>query len=389
MARLIDRLADAEFLPPPWLRPKAVDRIHEILPSMEKGQLPDMPKSEIRQIVKEAVAWRDEGGRGFRDAIFKTVARDQVIVADNVAELCLANFVKSDGNLEVADCPNAAPPFKRFWIEAKFPAVMTLAFADGDKESKRPFLSAGMQCDALTPDQVVKDGLGKDAGHLEYIAKNKPDARWIINALMMIETTKSRVMPVAMCGIAVAEDGRVLGMAFGRGGDEVEDETDRGLIHLVLGILFAAVAFMHCKNVKIQPNDPPAALNKKRLKRGHKPLVRFHTLQIEPMTRILQTEGRAGTSGIKQALHICRGHFKKFDDKPLFGRHRGLYWWDQQVRGRSKEGVVVKDYGQKPTGTPPLKDEPSPERVWAGAKTLTDDEPERPNEAEQDAAASV
>ena len=64
------------------------------------------------------------------------------------------------------------------------------------------------------------------------------------------------------------------------------------------------------------------------------------------MTRILDTEGGIGRGGgLKQALHICRGHFKDYrDGRGLFGKHKGLYWWEQNVRGSIEQGVHIKDY---------------------------------------------
>lgn len=39
-----------------------------------------------------------------------------------------------------------------------------------------------------------------------------------------------------------------------------------------------------------------------------------------------------------------RGHFKDFSAKGLFGKYKGVYWWGDQVRGDSAQGVIDKDY---------------------------------------------
>jgi len=110
-----------------------------------------------------------------------------------------------------------------------------------------------------------------------------------------------------------------------------------------LNPVFLSLSFMHCKNVTIESNDP------KRLPNGrisrHSPKITYKTLKIEPMKKILETEGDIQHNGLKRALHICRGHFKDFTQGPgLFGRNKGLYWWDSQVRGKIENGIVVKDY---------------------------------------------
>ena len=115
--------------------------------------------------------------------------------------------------------------------------------------------------------------------------------------------------------------------------------------------LLLSVSFMHCKNETIKQNTPPPKLSRKHQKKHGKPLVRYHTLDIEPMKKILRMEGQSETHGLKHALHICRGHFKDYrDGGGLFGKHKGLYWWESHVRGDKREGVVLKDYNIKMGG---------------------------------------
>ena len=86
-------------------------------------------------------------------------------------------------------------------------------------------------------------------------------------------------------------------------------------------------------------------LSRAHQKRHGRPLVRFHTLQITPMKKVLEREGQASKTGLRRALHICRGHFKTdTEERKLFGRYAGTYWWDVHVRGTLQEGMVVKDY---------------------------------------------
>ncbi|WP_140853492.1 hypothetical protein [Myxococcus xanthus] len=107
------------------------------------------------------------------------------------------------------------------------------------------------------------------------------------------------------------------------------------------------LAFMHTKNVAVAETAPPEKLSRAHARRRGHPLVRYKTLQIEPMQRVLRTEGGAGDVGIHQALHICRGHFKTFGANGLFGKHKGTYWWPSMVRG-TQARAVVKDYDVGP-----------------------------------------
>jgi len=111
----------------------------------------------------------------------------------------------------------------------------------------------------------------------------------------------------------------------------------------------ASISFMHCKNVVIQSIEPPIALQKARIRKHKLPFVAYKTLEIKPMVKILREEGESETKGMKNALHICRGHFKDFTKgKGLFGRNKGLYWWESQVRGDAETGIIAKDYKVTP-----------------------------------------
>jgi hypothetical protein len=126
-------------------------------------------------------------------------------------------------------------------------------------------------------------------------------------------------------------------------------DTGRGspkhvLLQLLTPLLLA-VSFMHCRNVTQREEEPAAKLSTRHRRKTGRPLSRYHVLDIQPMREILDREGEAQTKGLRQALHICRGHFKTYGpEAPLLGKHTGTYWWTSHVRGAAEEGLVEKDY---------------------------------------------
>jgi hypothetical protein len=63
------------------------------------------------------------------------------------------------------------------------------------------------------------------------------------------------------------------------------------------------------------------------------------------MQEVLKREGNVEEGGLKKALHIVRGHFADFTEgRGLFGRHHGLFWMPQHLKGTLDQGLVVKDY---------------------------------------------
>jgi hypothetical protein len=92
----------------------------------------------------------------------------------------------------------------------------------------------------------------------------------------------------------------------------------------------------------------PMPEQKKHAKKYGSESVRFHKLHIDSLKMILRKESENVDHQIAYhlPLHIQRGHFKDFrqSDKGLFGRHKGIYWWEQHTRGSKSEGEVKKEY---------------------------------------------
>jgi hypothetical protein len=113
---------------------------------------------------------------------------------------------------------------------------------------------------------------------------------------------------------------------------------------------------MHCKNVDLMPFEkkiilPKKSNSKKKLKdktRQKKTVMeKYYVLQIEPMKKVLSEEGNIEHEGLERALHICRGHFRTYDEKPLFGKIKGTFWVPQHMRGKAENGIIHKDYDIK------------------------------------------
>ena len=105
-----------------------------------------------------------------------------------------------------------------------------------------------------------------------------------------------------------------------------------------------AISLMHCKNVKLEMKEPSSVLNSIRRSKKRPPLSRYHVLHIEPMKKMLSKTASDNHTDIKQSLHICRGHFKDYRQSGLFGKYKGVYWWEHHVRGSEDVGKVYKDY---------------------------------------------
>lgn len=112
-----------------------------------------------------------------------------------------------------------------------------------------------------------------------------------------------------------------------------DDMEGMGVIYL--SAIHAGLLLLNCKNITTEKIYPPEKLNKKRIRSGKQPLLDYHILKIKSSTGPSPKQ-----NGIKNLwtnrVHFCRGHFKR--------RKTGLYWWNSQVRGNPKKGMILKDY---------------------------------------------
>jgi hypothetical protein len=221
----------------------------------------------------------------------------------------------SGENWKGEDFPTIAPPFQTFFMEYQY----TDAFWHG----------------AL------------------FHAERLDDLTWLLSMVNFGEFDygKGKVAaphPAAM-RVLLDEHGKILETDFKMNGlkysNNLKDEDYFYFMRWTMVPCFLAISFMHCKNVSLISNTPrrsPSGRNK------HGPRITYKTLEIEPMKKILQVEGQSEITGIKKALHICRGHFKDYRKNGLFGRNKNIYWWDSQVRGNISQGLVSKDYSVNP-----------------------------------------
>lgn len=125
-------------------------------------------------------------------------------------------------------------------------------------------------------------------------------------------------------------------------GSELDGENI--LKNIVAETVALSLSFLHCKNVVVKTDNQPQKLLKAKKRRNRPAVIRYHTLEIKPMVKVIRETG-SEKIGLRHALHICRGHFKDYSNgNGLFGKYKGLYWWDMHTRGSIEEGIALKDY---------------------------------------------
>jgi hypothetical protein len=260
-----------------------------------------------------------------------------VLVADDVARY-IDQHVDQLRSFDIIT--NVAPPFPKMFIE----------FASAARYKEQH----GLYSWGVSVETVDFEERGWDV----------EGSRWGIELQVLVEPRKGYICgPIARSFVYAAPDGSLEresteGKAHGShkwvkcdlpwfvtdGPDKFTQEMERALWELIVPALFT-ISLLHSRNVTAEPVDPPSALARSYRRRTGKPLTRYHVLKIEPMRKVLESQGSASTKGLGHAVHMCRGHFKRYkEDAPLFGRYTGQWWWASQRRGNPALGEVKKDY---------------------------------------------
>lgn len=216
-------------------------------------------------------------------------------------------------------------------------------------------VEAGHERDAIEKDvmRLILENAAKDAGVRDFYIEEETDnrvqealdaghtAKWIVFWKLYVQR-RGELINLMVCGVYLDPDGRIVP---GLRRVSARIEIDQRIESLLFPFLFAT-SLLHAKNVSIDDAPTtPAKIAKKREKRGIVTIL-FKTLTIHPMKKRKAPTGEIDASdSTKNAMHLCRGHFKDFrEGNGLFGKHRDLYWWDLHVRGDEARGKVNKSY---------------------------------------------
>lgn len=268
--------------------------------------------------------------RKFADGLLADLREHQdipVIVVDNVAEYFYSNYDSAGWHWRDS-FPNIAPPFFRCWLEYRLTRQM---YSGAGKDARCGVLVYGVDSKSYGR-QALEDQLGVEL---------RDNGRWVLMMTVYGDTDPGQVPtapPLGSYTVVVDEGGGAIIWYLSNASyhtDKARAMMEESAYRLVPVLL--AISFMHCKNVKTVKEQVPEKLAKRTLERhGYRPTP-WHTLVIEPLKEVLRKQGQADKTGLKKALHICRGHFARFgvDGRGLlFGKYSGSFFIPQHVKGK-------------------------------------------------------
>jgi hypothetical protein len=211
-----------------------------------------------------------------------------------------------------SDFPCCAPPFEEFFVEFSRPATVVI---NGEVEPQPAWCPErfGFLFHSL---DVPGEKIESVAGEGGDIYIDAPGARMVLSA----------------------------------DGPDFEGHPISDRLNCFLWPALLALSFMNCRGVTLDAVEADARVNRERRRAGMQPFVRYRTINIGPIKRVLGIGGGSGSVGLKKALHDVRGHFCVLtrNNKGEILEKPTLYFRKDHMRGSIKQGVVVSDYRVKP-----------------------------------------
>lgn len=293
-----------------------------------------------------------------------------VIKADEVARYM---FEEMPEVLDATkDFPNVAPPFPAMAVESLLRGVSRDGRGGKVLAAVVPrrvvWLSQSVETkDSAIAEAAVRSYLsmlkrnespldGDETKFIAQIASRPP--RWISSIVTFDELLFDReplgTTATAMTMLCIGPDGSIQFDDHGRVMSVSSIHPafqEAGILQEAMTFFypfFLTLSFMHCKNVELKDIPNPPSFERRFVKWNGRPPIRYKELDILPMRKVLRSAAEAHHTGIHQAMHICRGHFKDYRQRGLFGKFKDIFWWDQMVRGSETQGVIHKTYNVVP-----------------------------------------
>lgn len=222
-----------------------------------------------------------------------------------------------------------------------------------EKENSRPVIEVDMYVRGLTSDKSHKsmyigkklyivDSYGKFLYHIFINGKNNETNK--LDSKIILDKTKDDNENSIGYGFAPSlEFENILKQVYS---DEYHVSIWSVLLpEAAFPTLALTLNFLHCKNVVVERENYGPQIIRKDNSGRIKPFRKYyHVLSIEPMKKVLESHG-AKETGIRRAFHMCRGHFRTYEEtRKLFGKVAGTFWIPNHVRGSKEVGEVDKDY---------------------------------------------
>lgn len=306
------------------------------------------------------------------DHTMKNLRSSQLVVIDNVATYCSEETKRkreNDEKTDASDFPNVRLPFPHTFFDMRLHRGSSelaehfdevgLLMEEFEISDFRNFMKIDTLSDeewSNTKELLRREDVTHVLSTLVFVRERYTGGLFHMANFVMPVTVEEQVAAAANNAPVAFGDIQFQTLGLETTHAETGEPFTKGDWFTYLGTIFMypgllALSFMHCRNVEVRTEMPPAPLSRKHQQKTGRPLLKYRLLQIDPMKQVLEREGRVSEEGLKRALHKCRGHFVRYGVQGrkglLFGKHVGVFWVPKHERGTIEQGIVIKDYEVK------------------------------------------
>lgn len=245
------------------------------------------------------------------------------------------------------DFPRPVPPFQNTWMEWTLPKTTFSLGEHKELDLGQDFSRVGCLMGSRPLDEDILKKAFPDVPYIlslvvfaERRIKNSPP---LMFPQVSFGLTKDW-NPVSFCKEKPGNVSYVFhGANPGPGSDEALGDIGKTSCSMLYPALLA-ISLLNCKNVSTSDVKVDAALVRSHKRKGRDITPGYKVIEIQPLTKhIKNVSGETGYSS--KVASIIRGHFKDYSQgKGLFGKYKGMFWWDQRLSSPDVE-YRLKDAG--------------------------------------------
>jgi hypothetical protein len=128
--------------------------------------------------------------------------------------------------------------------------------------------------------------------------------------------------------------------------EQIENQN-KDLVVISSSLIYATLQFLSCKNsvTEYVYSVKPKMFNK--LPQTSKNLYRYKVLKVlvPKQSKTYISDAKKAPSLTQMPVHLVLGHMKTYtEERKLFGKYVGTWWWQPYVKGNPENGFIGKEY---------------------------------------------
>lgn len=241
------------------------------------------------------------------------------------------------------DFPNIAPPFPRFFIEARS------TFKDAEYMAGVLFIDVS---ETMPPDKPFKAVAPPEGSRWRLLAQGFSSIERHIFAYPGFATLHIGAQGQLLDNLKAVSTWVDPDHAEWLKANPIEQWMKNIMpLHDFMNTLpfaFTSLALMHCKNIEWVEEKPSRQVRRQFERMYKTPMNSHYVLKLKPRGDGRESGGDHAVGLMRE--HIRRGHFKTYTDAaPLLGKFTGTWWWESSVVGDKAKGEIKKDYEVEPS----------------------------------------